>query len=42
MGKKLVLDGKDVRPKRLLESGSEFTHSELESCLRSCLGKFKL
>ncbi len=42
MGKKLVLEGQDVRPNRLLESGYEFTHSELESCLRSCLGKFKL
>ncbi|MFL2981822.1 MAG: TIGR01777 family oxidoreductase [Candidatus Poseidoniaceae archaeon] len=42
MGKKLVLEGQDVRPTRLLESGYEFTHSELESCLRSCLGKFKL
>ena len=42
MGKKLVLEGQDVRPNRLLESGYEFTHSELESCLRSCLGKIKL
>ena len=42
MGKKLVLEGQDVRPNRLLESGYEFTHSELESCLRSCLGKMKL
>jgi len=42
MGKKLVLEGQDVRPKRLLESGFEFTHSELETCLRSCLGKMKL
>ena len=42
MGKKLVLEGQYVRPNRLLESGYEFTHSELESCLRSCLGKFKL
>jgi len=42
MGKKLVLEGQDVRPNRLLESGYEFTHSELESCLRSCLGRMKL
>ena len=42
MGKKLVLEGQDVRPNRLLESGYEFTHTELESCLRSCLGKMKL
>ncbi|MGB1689161.1 MAG: TIGR01777 family oxidoreductase, partial [Candidatus Poseidoniaceae archaeon] len=32
MGKKLVLEGQDVRPNRLLESGYEFTHSELEFC----------
>ena len=37
MGQKLVLEGQDVRPTRLLESGYEFTHPELESCLRSCL-----
>ena len=42
MGQKLVLEGQDVRPNRLLESGFEFTYPELESCLRSCLGKFKL
>ena len=42
MGKKLVLEGQDVRPTRLLESGYEFTHSELETCLRSCLGKMKI
>jgi len=42
MGQKLVLEGQDVRPTRLLDSGYEFTHPELESCLRSCLGKFKL
>ena len=42
MGKKLVLEGQDVRPNRLLESGYEFTHTELESCLRSCLGKMKI
>ena len=41
MGKKLVLEGQDVRPTRLLESGYEFTHSELETCLRSCLGKIQ-
>lgn len=42
MGQKLILQGQDVRPSRLLESGFEFTHTELESCLRSCLGKIKL
>ena len=41
MGKKLVLEGQDVRPKRLIESGFEFTHSDLEMCLRNCLGKMK-
>ena len=42
MGKKLVLEGQDVRPTRLLESGYEFTYSELEPCFRNCLGKVKL
>lgn len=42
MGKKLVLEGQDVRPSRLLESGFKFTHTELEDCLRNCLGKIKL
>ena len=41
MGKKLVLEGQAVKPKRLLESGFEFTHNDLESCLRNCLGKKK-
>jgi len=41
MGQKLVLDGQDVRPNRLIESGFEFTFSDLESCLRNCLGKKK-
>jgi len=39
MGKKLVLEGQDVRPNRLLESGFEFTFNDLESCLRNCLGR---
>lgn len=39
MGQKLVLEGQDVRPNRLLESGFEFTFDDLESCLRNCLGK---
>lgn len=42
MGKKLVLEGQDVRPTRLLESGYEFTYPHLEMCLRNCLGKMKL
>ena len=42
MGKKLVLEGQDVRPSRLLESGFKFTHTELEDCFRNCLGKIKL
>lgn len=42
MGQKLVLEGQDVRPTRLLESGYEFTHTDLEACLRNCLGRIKL
>ena len=41
MGKKLVLEGQDVRPTRLLNSGYKFTHTELEDCFRNCLGKIK-
>lgn len=41
MGKKLVLEGQNAVPNRLLESGFEFTYTELESCLRNCLGKIK-
>jgi uncharacterized protein (TIGR01777 family) len=41
MGKKLVLEGQDVRPTRLLESGYEFTYPDLEMCFRNCLGKMK-
>lgn len=42
MGKKLVLEGQDVRPNRLLESGYEFTYTDLETCLRNCLGRVDL
>ena len=38
----LVLDGQRVLPKRLLESGYEFQHSNLEACLRQCLGRQRL
>ena len=41
MGKKLVLDGQEVYPQRLVESGFEFTHTNLEDCLRHCLGRQK-
>ena len=41
MGQKLVLEGQDVRPDRLLESGYEFTYPDLEGCMRNCLGKMK-
>ena len=41
MGQKLVLEGQHVKPTRLQESGFEFTHSDLESCMRNCLGRFK-
>jgi len=41
MGKKLVLEGQNAVPNRLLESGFEFTYNDLEPCLRNCLGKIK-
>ncbi len=41
MGQKLVLEGQNALPNRLQESGFEFTYSDLESCLRNCLGKIK-
>jgi NAD dependent epimerase/dehydratase family enzyme len=41
MGVKLVLEGQDVRPERLLESGYEFTYPDLEGSMRNCLGKMK-
>ena len=42
MGKKLVLEGQDARPNRLLDSGFEFTYTDIESCFRNCLGRVKL
>ena len=42
MAQALVLDGQRVLPNRLLESGYVFQHSNLESCLRQCLGKQRL
>ena len=39
MAQALVLDGQRVLPTRLLESGYTFEHTELESCLRQCLGR---
>ena len=41
-GKKLVLEGQDARPNRLLDSGFEFTYTDIESCFRNCLGRVKL
>jgi uncharacterized protein (TIGR01777 family) len=41
MGQKLVLEGQNALPKRLQESGFEFTYSDLEACLRNCLGRMK-
>lgn len=41
MGKQLVLEGQEVYPERLVESGFEFTHTTLESCFRHCLGMQK-
>lgn len=40
MGKGLILDGQKVHPKRLIESGYDFEHSDLESALRDTLGRF--
>jgi len=41
MGKVLIIEGQDVKPTRLQESGFTFTYSRLESCLRNCLGRVK-
>lgn len=41
MGKVLILEGQDVKPTRLQESGFVFTYSDLENCLRNCLGRVK-
>lgn len=38
MGRELILTDQDVRPTRLLESGYEFIHPDLESALRAALG----
>jgi NAD dependent epimerase/dehydratase family enzyme len=38
MGRELILTDQDVHPTRLLESGYEFIHLELESALRAALG----
>jgi NAD dependent epimerase/dehydratase family enzyme len=40
MGKGLILDGQKVHPKRLIDSGYKFEHSDLESALRDTLGRF--
>jgi hypothetical protein len=41
MGQKLILEGQYVMPTKLQESGFEFAYSDLESCLRNCLGHSK-
>ena len=41
MGQKLILEGQHVMPTKLQESGFEFAYSDLESCLRNCLGHSK-
>ncbi len=41
MGNVLIIEGQDVKPTRLQESGFTFTYSRLESCLRNCLGRVK-
>jgi len=41
MAQALVLDGQRVLPNRLLDSGYIFEHSDLETCLRQCLGRQK-
>ncbi|MDP6823471.1 MAG: TIGR01777 family oxidoreductase [Dehalococcoidia bacterium] len=38
MGRELILTDQDARPARLLESGYEFVHPELETALRAALG----
>jgi NAD dependent epimerase/dehydratase family enzyme len=37
MGRELILTDQDVRPSRLLESGFEFAHPEVESALQAAL-----
>ncbi|MDA1257982.1 MAG: DUF1731 domain-containing protein, partial [Chloroflexi bacterium] len=39
MGRELILAGQRVQPARLLESGYEFIHPELESALRAAIGR---
>jgi uncharacterized protein len=39
MGESALLGGATVRPRRLLESGFTFAHSELEDALRFLLGR---
>ena len=41
MGVKLTLDSQRVLPKKLQESGYEFTHDDLEPALRDSLGKWR-
>ena len=41
MGEKLLLESQRVSPKRLLESGYEFNHPDLENALRHMTGKVR-
>jgi NAD dependent epimerase/dehydratase family enzyme len=41
MGVKLTLDSQRVIPKRLQETGYEFTHENLEPALEDSLGKWR-
>ena len=41
LARPLLLEGQKVHPKRLLDAGFEFEHSNLEDALRDTLGKWK-
>jgi len=41
MGTTLVVEGQNVYPQKLLENGYIFEHTDIEKCLRDCLGKWK-
>ena len=40
MGRSLILEGQNVLPDRLEESGFNFSHRNLEACLRDSLGRW--
>ena len=41
LARPLLLEGQKVHPRRLIESGFEFEHPNLEDAFRDCLGKWK-